>query len=337
MSFPAAINPANRSQVDVKMQHSLLPLGASANSGSSSESNSYAKKVTKISSAVISNLFDFTILLPCAAGLIAQAVCTKSFDPKVVKQDKAPILLIHGSGFNQSEWIIGRRFLNKPEYGSVFSLNYDGLVSNKPDKGIDDYARDQITEKINLIKKLTNQNEVILIGHSMGGLIASRYAQAHAKDNGVQVKHIITIATPWKGAPLLLHCNPQTMDKRYSQMREGNEFLLKLGEEALKAERDGTCNTYNIDGETDFMVPSPNGLITQNPDRVRTYRHLSHYGLVVAPSVWTKINGWLDNIYTPKMENPKILEGRIRKVIITEGISMILTLAAVAFGIYRGI
>src|SRR5262249_43601080 len=117
-------------------------------------------------------------------------------------KDKVPILLIHGSRSNEAQWVVGRQFLKKEEYGSVFSLNLDGLVSNDPKKGIEDYAR-KVSEKIAEIKARTGQNEVILIGHSMGCVVAGYYAEYLARSESTIVKHVISFASPWQGSPFL--------------------------------------------------------------------------------------------------------------------------------------
>lgn len=87
---------------------------------------------TKIPRIIFTILID-VLLLPGALVLLLVACCKPDFNPKPeeVKYGKTPILLLHGSGFNQSEWVVGRQFLKKKQYGSIFSLNYDGLVSNE--------------------------------------------------------------------------------------------------------------------------------------------------------------------------------------------------------------
>ena len=54
------------------------------------------------------------------------------------------------------------KLLNDEKYGTVFSVDYDGLVTNGDKKSIDDYAV-IIGEKIDYIQKITKMNEVILL------------------------------------------------------------------------------------------------------------------------------------------------------------------------------
>jgi poly(3-hydroxyalkanoate) synthetase len=71
--------------------------------------------------------------------------------------------------------LIGRSFLNDKSYGSIFSLNYDGIIGKyNPEKGIEDFT-DVVRKKIIEIKKISNNNEIILLGHSMGGIISGYF------------------------------------------------------------------------------------------------------------------------------------------------------------------
>jgi hypothetical protein len=106
------------------------------------------------------------IILPIIIILLLLAWCGVSFnyDPDKNFKKKVPILLIHGNGFNEIEWLIGRYYLNKQEYGDIFSLNYDGLISNDNKMGICDYAKGKVRSKILEILKKTQNEEIILIG-----------------------------------------------------------------------------------------------------------------------------------------------------------------------------
>ncbi len=223
-----------------------------------------------------------------------------SFDPTdaQVKKDKTPILLIHGSGFNESEWIVGRQFLKKEEYGSVFSLNLDGLASNESEKGIEDYAYQKVLLKIREIKEKTGQNEVILIGHSMGGMVAGHYAEHFARAENTIVKHVISIATPWQGAPLLGSCLfKNTPEIRYQQMRVDSVFRQTLAQTAVASDKAGHRKYYTAGSTTDFMVPAPASNLALPKNRQYTTSWLGHYGAAIHVGTWLQIRSWLDAAY----------------------------------------
>lgn len=261
----------------------------------------------------IATIISDVLLLPGALALLLTACCKINFNPKLedVKYGIPPVLLLHGSGFNESEWLVGRQFLKEEQYGSVFSLNYDGLISNDPSKGIEDYARCKISAEVKKIKKITGSDRVILIGHSMGGLIAGYYAEYFAQADKVNVEHVISIASPWQGTPLIDYfwqlggCYSKEKEtKRHQQMSVsgGNHtdpnFRQTLVAKALDSEKKGIRKYYNIWSTTDYAVPGVYGSLTEDSSRQRSFNYLGHYALVAWPSVWLQIRSWLNKIYT---------------------------------------
>ncbi len=242
------------------------------------------------------------VLFLCMSVLLFLACFKPSFNPKEkdVKVGKTPILLLHGSNFNESQWIIGRLFLNKPHYGSVFSLSYDGWITNDANRGIEDYAGGKIREEIKRIKALTKSDELIIVGHSMGGMVGSYYAEHFAEQDGVRVEHVISIASPWRGTPTLgcvEKISRYFSAKRFSQMSLNSDFRKNLVEKALTSERLHQRKYYDILSTTDYAVPHRSGSLTENPGRQSFYSTLGHIAIVAVPSVWQKVNVWLEEIY----------------------------------------
>lgn len=250
---------------------------------------------TRVPRAILSTAIDIAFL-PVAALLLLIACGKSNYDTSHPKQDKIPILLIHGSGFNEIEWVASWPWLNKEEYGSAFTLNLDDLVSNEDHMGIDDYAM-KVRDKIRKIKQLTGQNEVILIGHSMGGLVAAHYAEEFATNEEMTINHVISIATPWNGAPILNCKSENEKPKRYKQMSEGSAFLTELSHKALQSNANQLRTYYSIGSTTDFMVPGASGILTNNPNNNRIYSWLGHYGIIAYPGTWLTIRSWLNPIY----------------------------------------
>lgn len=255
---------------------------------------------SRVPRAILSVVIDIAFL-PLAGILLLFMLTEPKFDPEQPKKDVVPILLLHGSGFNESEWIIGRQFLKKKHYGSVFSLNYDGLASNDRTKGIDDYAAGKVRDKILEIQRLTGQNRVILIGHSMGGMIAGKYAEQFSAQDGIQIEHVISISSPWQGTPAVdtLRAGPKGA-KRYNQMSTQNQFRKELVRTALLSERSGLRNYYSIGSETDILVPGFTSRLTEDPRRQYFFSTMGHNGIVASPQTWNQIRSWLDAIYAKK-------------------------------------
>jgi pimeloyl-ACP methyl ester carboxylesterase len=291
--------------------------GSAEDMGHVHETSRFGKMIeyaTAIPRVVFSILLDIS-LLPLAAIALFSACCKVNLNPRLkdLKIGKTPILLLHGSGFNESEWIIGRLFLKNELYGSVFSLNYDGLIGNDPHKGIDDYARDKIRVEIKRITDLVGAESVILIGHSLGGMIAGYYAEYFAKKDQIHIKHVISIASPWLGSPILdlmWRYSNIRRTKRHMQMsisggtEDFPKFRESLVNEALKSEQECQRKYYNICSTTDWAVPGQQGLLTNNPMRQRSFNYLGHYALVAYPPVWLQIRLWLNAAYAA--DQPKL-------------------------------
>ncbi len=254
-----------------------------------------ARKTLEIAFAILSDV----LILPGIGLLLLWMLLKPSFDPVVIKKDKIPILLLHGSGFNESQWIWGRFFLRNKNYGSIFSVSYDdGLISNDPQKGIDDCAMGKVRDKILQIQKITEQSEIILIGHSMGGLVASYYAEYGAPKDNCHVRHVISIGSPWQGTPVIERfLTKKYKEKRYQQMSPINSLREKLVKDALHSERSGKRTYYTIASQGDFIVPFPHSFLAHDLAHQSTFSSLGHFGIVVFPDVWKQVHLWLDKIY----------------------------------------
>ncbi len=236
------------------------------------------------------------MLLPLAGYYLWNPLSWKENKDK--HDNKAvPILLIHGSGFNQSEWLIGRKHLMKEESQNdcdikrksqqpVYSFNWD--TSNEFDI---EYYTTHLEKKINEILETRPNRDIILIGHSMGGLMAGYYTEYIAKSARVNVLKVITIATPWQGTSALepfvkirnfLKLNP--MAKRYQQMLPNSLFLRELNEMI----RDSSVPYITIGSYHDLMVPYPSCHLESARSKT-TLWGLGHYSIIISSTLWKHI------------------------------------------------
>jgi pimeloyl-ACP methyl ester carboxylesterase len=270
----------------------------------------FIAKVTRIIRIALSILFDL-ILVPLAIILTLIAACNIDFNPSNVKKDKIPILLVHGSGTNDATtWLIGRQYLKKKEFGSVFSMNLDKANSMDDHKGIDYFAKEKIRPEVKRILKLTGQNEIILIGHSMGGMVSGFYAEHLAQEDGVKVNHVISIGSPWQGAYAIDkflsmggYFRRSKDTERHHQMSVAGEtkrtpnFRRRLVAKALESERAGKRKYYNIWSTVDPAVGRHQGGLTEDPRRQKLFKSVGHYGIVLIPPTWYQVQAWLKDAY----------------------------------------
>ncbi len=239
-------------------------------------------------------------LVPFAGMLLVLSCVGYNFNPTVVKKNKIPTILIHGSGFNESEWIVGRYFLNKEEFGSVFSFNLDKVLGNDSSMGIGDHA-DKIRTEIKRISDISESTEVVLIGHSMGGMVSGYYAENYAYSDNIIVKHVITIGSPWQGTPTLNVVGRNTKRHREMTVQGYNDddpnFRANLVSQCLTSEREGRRCYYNIWSSTDLAVPCDYGRLTSVLMRQLKYTAVGHYAIIAYPCTWYQIIKWLEPLY----------------------------------------
>jgi pimeloyl-ACP methyl ester carboxylesterase len=117
---------------------------------------------------------------------------------------KIPIILVHGLQINDSNdyhpekdtWKYFVDYFNSSDENlkdrfPLYTYRYDTT------KSIDSNGADFAT----MITKCFPSQKVIIIAHSMGGLVAHSYIQNHS--GGSKVNKLITLATPYHGSPLV--------------------------------------------------------------------------------------------------------------------------------------
>jgi pimeloyl-ACP methyl ester carboxylesterase len=105
-----------------------------------------------------------------------------------------PVLLVHGIGDNRSAFSILRRTLRRRGYGRVSTVNYSPLTSD-----IRKAAADLATQ-VERVCQQTGYEQVFLVGHSLGGIIARYYVQCAGGDQRVHT--LVTLGSPHAGTQL---------------------------------------------------------------------------------------------------------------------------------------
>lgn len=102
-----------------------------------------------------------------------------------------PILLVHGVLCNAGMWSPFQRWLDQRHVAPVYTLSY-----GPPLAAIDVFA-EQVAVKIDAILAATGAKRVVVVGHSMGGLVMLAYVR---KYGGAKIARLITIGTPYAGS-----------------------------------------------------------------------------------------------------------------------------------------
>lgn len=126
-----------------------------------------------------------------------------------------PVLLLHGIGCNAAVWTGMRRYLEAQGLGPVYALSY-----GPPFASIETFAP-QVAAKLAQIGKDTGARQVVLVGHSMGGLVARTYLRRYGS---ARVARLVTIGTPHEGSMHAWLMSGTSL----SEMRPGSAYIGAL-------------------------------------------------------------------------------------------------------------
>jgi triacylglycerol esterase/lipase EstA (alpha/beta hydrolase family) len=152
----------------------------------------------------------FTLLQPLERWLIRRRT-TVAIDTR-----SPPVVMIPGIYCNAGIWWWMRRRLAK--FGlRTTAINLEPLLAS-----IEDLAQ-QLAVHIESVCGDTGADRVILLGHSMGGLVARTYVR---RFGAARVAKVITLATPHHGSELARFA----IGVGGKQLRPGNPWLTSLNE-----------------------------------------------------------------------------------------------------------
>jgi len=103
--------------------------------------------------------------------------------------DKVPVLLVHGYFCNRGVW---RRLMAQLRAQGTYSR----AISLEPPLGSIDALAEQLNRDIEAYLKTSASETLILVTHSMGGLVARAYLKRHG---GARIAKLITLACPHHG------------------------------------------------------------------------------------------------------------------------------------------
>jgi triacylglycerol lipase len=184
------------------------------------------------------------------------------------------VVLVHGFMCNRGVWNRGIPALR------AAGVPHIAITLEPPFGPIEGYAA-QIDVAIEQARRVTGRPP-LLICHSMGGLAARAWWQAHAADAAQRVQHVITIGSPHQGT---LTANLARADNA-RQMRRGCDWLLALAdaEAADGRARHFTCFYSHCDN---IVMPASTAMLPGADNR-----HVCgepHVALARASEVWAEV------------------------------------------------
>ncbi len=188
-----------------------------------------------------------------------------------------PILLVHGYGHHGSVWVLQKRWLKKTGLGPIYIIHLGA-----PFHSIEYYAH-KVEAKVQQIQKQTKRDDLILIGHSMGGLVSLWYALAMAKPN--TVTDVITLGTPLQGTPIAhLGLGPNAR-----QMKPHSPFLQQLSKLLHNNHQVQISHIATLSDQ--LVIPGHSAVITDN--RHLIIEDLGHISLLFSKRVAKQLIQWI--------------------------------------------
>jgi pimeloyl-ACP methyl ester carboxylesterase len=114
----------------------------------------------------------------------------------LLKEPKAapaalPVLLVHGVLCNAGVWERFVRQLAKAGVAPVYTISY-----GPPLASIETFA-DQLATRVDVILAKTGARELLIVSHSMGGLVTLAYCRKYGV---AKVRRVIALAAPYRGS-----------------------------------------------------------------------------------------------------------------------------------------
>lgn len=190
--------------------------------------------------------------------------------------DGIPVIFIHGYFQNRADFVwLARRFRTASK-GPLYGFNYPWFDS--VDRNVLRLSR--FAERV---CAETGSQQVTLVAHSLGGLVAVEYA--HSAAGELRVAHCITIGTPhagvkWRG-PI-----PGRVGR---ELREGGDFTVRRRQRAVMTP---TLSVYSTHDNV-VHPPSTSELACRGGTDV-AIEGLGHLSLLYAPEVAEALIDFID-------------------------------------------
>jgi len=186
-----------------------------------------------------------------------------------------PILLVHGYLHDSSAWMYMRRKLVKAGFGPIYTINL-----GFPFFSIRTYA-ERVAKKAEVIEKETGRKDLMMVGHSMGGLVGLWYASKLAASG--KVTHLVAIGSPLQGT----HVAKIGLGADAREMERGSEFVGEIQKVLEKF----TGEFYTIASKTDLLIfPFASALYG---NKQKLFDNIGHVSMLFSPRVAETVTNWL--------------------------------------------
>jgi triacylglycerol esterase/lipase EstA (alpha/beta hydrolase family) len=164
----------------------------------------------------------FTEIWTVAASWLLMVLHRLLIRDPVPAPAQRPVVLVHGVLVNDGVWLSLGRSLAESGVAPIYTINYGPPLADI------EWFAEQLHTRIEEIRAATGAERLVLVSHSMGGLVARAYLR---RFGAARVAKLITIGAPHHGS-MLAWSFPGTC---LAQMRPGNPWLVELNRDENRA------------------------------------------------------------------------------------------------------
>lgn len=214
------------------------------------------------------------------------------------------IYFIHGTGDQPAAFQrVAERLIKTGLPDEICSLNLPAFDQRYQGKSIEFFA-EQLRDKI----KANHHQQVILMAHSRGGLVASYFAEFLAKEASIEVQLVITVGTPFNGSYLAVKPLSWFSDS-VKEMEIDSQFLFQLKQKIIE----NPVSDYRfIIAKEDAIVPGNSGYIkeyvSKYPDSLRILDRHGHLSVMSSHRLVSHTSYLLRNYFN----RSRINEGEVK-------------------------
>lgn len=184
-----------------------------------------------------------------------------------------PLVLVHGFACNRGYWWFFARWLRDAGFGPIYAVSLEPLFGS-----IDEHAR-RLGERIEAVCRQTGAAKVVLIGHSMGGLVSRAYLH---QDGARRIERIVTLGSPHYGT--VLTKGLESLGENVRQMSRGSAWAATLNEHK---QRDCPVPISAVITPHDNIVSPQDSCVLRYPNAHNLYTPgVGHLEMVVSRPVF---------------------------------------------------
>ena len=108
------------------------------------------------------------------------------------------LVLIHGIYHNPGAWVYYRWRLKRKGYGRIYAFCYGSWKTGFWEiySGLETWMK--------RVERDSAGEDIVLVGHSLGGLLAKTYAGKRGETGSSAIRRVITLGTPFKGSKMVV-------------------------------------------------------------------------------------------------------------------------------------